>query len=101
MNVKAIIPAAMAMSTRELVIVIVFLFFLGRRALDRRAILATLKSLALCAVVVVMHGRLAAFGPVRLVADALVYGVGMLVTGIVRPSDIKAVLKMIKDRKKG
>ena len=25
----------------------------------------------------------------------------MLVTGIVRPSDIKAVLKMIKDRKKG
>lgn len=93
--------AAMAMSARELVIVVVFLFFLGRRALDRRAVLATLKSLALCAVVVVMHGRLASFGPVRLVADALVYGVGMLVTGIVRPSDIKAVLKMIKDRKKG
>ena len=38
--------------------------------------------------------------PVRLLADMAVYAVLMLVTRVIRPSDIKDVLRMIKDRKK-
>lgn len=92
--------AAMAMTARELVIVMVFLFFLGKRALDRRAILNILKSLLLCAAVIALHARLAQIGPVRLFVDAVAYGVGMLALGVVRPRDVKAVLKLVKDRKR-
>ncbi len=92
---------AMALSTRELVIFLVFLAFLGHRALDRRNVLATLKSLAICVVVgVVHHYVLARIGNARLVVDAAVYALLALALGVVRPSDIKEVLKMIKDRKK-
>ena len=92
---------AMALSLRELVIFFVFLIFLGRPAIDRRNVLSTLKSLGICVVVGVAHHLLAPIGHVRLVADAALYAVLALASGVVRPSDIKAVLKMIKDRKKG
>jgi O-antigen/teichoic acid export membrane protein len=91
---------AMALSARELVIFFVFLFFLGKRALDQGNVSATLKSLAICVVVGFLHRFLAPWGPIRLVADAAAYGVLALVLGVVRPSDIRAVLKLIKDRKK-
>ncbi|MBN9167606.1 MAG: hypothetical protein BGO98_19910 [Myxococcales bacterium 68-20] len=91
---------AMALSARELVIAIVFFAFLGKRAIDRRSALAIMKSLGLCGVVVAVHLSLASLGPVRLLADMAVYGVLMLLIGVVRPRDIKDVLRMIKDRKK-
>lgn len=91
---------AMALSLREFVIVCIFLYFLGTRALDARSISATLKSLAICGVVVAAHFAMKSIGPVRLVVDALIYGVLMLVTGVVRPRDIKDVLRLVKDRKK-
>jgi O-antigen/teichoic acid export membrane protein len=92
---------AMALSLRELVIFFVFLFFLGRRALDRRNVLATVKSLCLCIVVGAVHRFLAAWAwPARLLVDGALYGALALASGVVRPTDIKAVLKLIKDRKK-
>jgi O-antigen/teichoic acid export membrane protein len=91
---------AMAMSARELVILFVFLACLGRRALDRRAEMNTLKSLLICGVVVLAHRAMGAFGPVRLVADAALYGVLMLAIRVIRIGDVIAVLKMVKDRKK-
>lgn len=91
---------AMALSARELVIAIVFFVFLGKRAIDRRSAIVILKSLALAGVVLVVHTALASVGPVRLLADMVVYGALMLLIGVVHPRDIKAVLRMIKDRKK-
>lgn len=91
---------AIAMSARELVIVVVFLLFLGRRALDRRAVTSTLKSFAICAVVVLAHVELARLGAWRLAVDAALYGALALGLRVVRVSDVFAVLRMIKDRKK-
>ncbi len=92
--------AAMALSLRELVIMFVFLACLGKRALDRRAVSSTIKSLVICAVVAFAHDRLAGIGHVRLVVDGLLYLVLAVASGVLRPSDAKDVLKMVKDRKK-
>ncbi|HEY8079391.1 MAG TPA: oligosaccharide flippase family protein, partial [Labilithrix sp.] len=92
---------AMALSLRELVIFFVFLGFLGKNALDRRNVLSTLKSLAICVAVGAVHRFLAEWPwALRLAIDAALYAALAFAIGVVRPSDIKAVLKMIKDRKK-
>lgn len=92
---------AMALSARELCVIILFLAFLGKRAIDRRAALATGKSLAIGGVVVAVHLALARIGPWRLAVDAALYGALALALGVVRPRDMKAVLQLIRDRKKG
>jgi O-antigen/teichoic acid export membrane protein len=92
---------AMALSLRELVIVLVFLAFLRDKALDRRGAMALVKSLAICvAVAGANHFMLALHPLLRLSADALLYLVLMLGSRVLAPSDLKAVLKMVKDRKK-
>jgi hypothetical protein len=70
------------------------------KALDRRGFMALVKSLAICAVVITAHHYMASIGPFRLAVDALLYGVLMLALGVLAPRDLKAVLKMVKDRKK-
>lgn len=93
--------AAMAMSARELVILLVFLVCLRGSALDARSRMQIFKSLAICGVVIAAHLTvLKPLGELRVVVDALIYGVAMLALGVVRPSDAKAVLKMVRDRKK-
>lgn len=91
---------AIALSLREFVIAGVFFAFLGKRAVDRRSVLSIAKSLAICGVVVFLHRAMANLGPARIVVDALVYGVLMLLTGVVRIGDVKDVLRLIRDRKK-
>jgi O-antigen/teichoic acid export membrane protein len=94
--------AGIALSLRELVIVVVFLLFLRSKALDRRGVLALVKSLAICVVVALVDHYLKAMvvPPLRLAADAALYAVLARALGVLAPSDIKAVLKMVKDRKK-
>jgi O-antigen/teichoic acid export membrane protein len=94
--------AGIALTLREFVIVLVFLGFLGSKALDRRGLAALLKSLAICVAVGFADHYLPAMivPPLRLAADAVLYGVLALVLGVIAPSDIKAVLRMVKDRKK-
>lgn len=91
---------AIALSLRELIIVGVFLAVLRSKAMDRHCVVALLKSLAICVVVTITHGYLASIGPIRLAVDAALYGVLALGLKVVAPSDVKAVLKMVKDRKK-
>jgi O-antigen/teichoic acid export membrane protein len=92
---------AMALSARELVTVVIFLFFLGRRALDRRNVGATTKSFAIAGVVVLADHFLGMLSPaLRIAADAGLYGVLAVALGVLRPADAKTVLKLVKDRKK-
>lgn len=91
---------AMALSARELVLAVVFFACIGKRAVDDRSVRAIVKSLGICAAVVAVHVTLARFGHVRLLADAAVYAVLLVAVGVIRPSDVLAVLRMIKDRKK-
>lgn len=92
---------AIALSTRELIIMLVFLAFLRDKALDRRGLASTIKSLAICAVVAVADHYLARLmSPLpRLALDALFYAVLAIALRVIAPSDIKAVLQMVKNRK--
>lgn len=94
--------AGIALSFREFVIVVVFLCFLRSKALDRRGLFALVKSLAICVVVALVDHYLTEtiIPPLRLAADAALYGVLALAVGVIAPTDIRAVLKMVKDRKK-
>lgn len=90
---------AMALSSRELIIAIIFAVFIGPRALDRRSLLSITKSLGICCATIAVHVTLASLGHVRLLADMAVYGGLLLLTGVVRPSDVMDILRMIKNRK--
>jgi O-antigen/teichoic acid export membrane protein len=93
--------SAMAVSARELVILLVFLYFLGKRAIDRRSATNIGKSVLVSAVVVGAHVALTSLHPlVRLVIDGALYGVLALGLRILRPADVVSVLRLIKDRKK-
>ena len=92
---------ALGVSARELVILLVFLYFLGKNAIDRRSATNVAKSLAASAIVVAADYAMGALNPfLRLVLDGVLYGVLMLVLRIVRPSDVKSVLQSVRDRKK-
>lgn len=91
---------AMALSARELVIVVVFFAFLGKHAIDRRSVLSATKSLGICCAVVAAHVSLPSLGDARLLLDMALYAALALGAGVVRPRDIKDVLYLIKDRKK-
>ena len=93
--------ASIALTLREFIIVSVFLAVLRDKAMDRRGLSTLLKSLGICVVVAVLdHYLLSMWPPIRLAADAVTYLVLMIGTGVLHPRDIKAVLKMVKDRKK-
>ena len=93
--------ASIALTLREFIIVLVFLAVLRDKAMDRRGLFTLLKSLGICVVVATLdHYLLAFWPPLRLAADALTYAVLMVATGVLHPRDLKAVLKMVKDRKK-
>lgn len=92
---------AMAVSARELVVLLVFLYFLGSRAIDRRSASNIAKSILVSGIVIAAHMAMSGLHPiVRLAADASLYGVLALALRIVRPADVLSVLRLIKDRKK-
>jgi O-antigen/teichoic acid export membrane protein len=95
---------AIALSLRELGVVLTFLAFLGSRALDGRNVGAILKSFGICLVVSMFHVGAAKYFQswpmqiVRVLADGVIYLVLMLATGVLRVSDAIAVAKLIKRR---
>lgn len=90
---------AMALSARELVIAVIFFACIGKRAIDTRSMTNITKSLGICCATIAVHVVLARFGPIRLLADMATYGILVLALGVVKPSDAKDLLKMIKNRK--
>lgn len=90
---------SMAHSLRELVVVVIFFACIGKRAVDRRSMLNITKSLCITCVTIAVHVTLERFGPIRLLADMATYAVLALALGVVKPSDVKELLRMIKNRK--
>jgi O-antigen/teichoic acid export membrane protein len=90
--------AAMALSLRELLLIVAFFYLLGRRAVDTRSISAFVRSLAICVAVTAMHVALARLGPLRLAVDAVVYVVLGLALRVFRISDGLMVLRLVKNR---
>ena len=75
------------------------LYFVGKRAFDRRSALAIAKSLLLCVAVTFLHVALAGLGAWRLLIDIVVYMVGAFATGAVEPSAAREVARMLFQRK--
>ena len=84
----------------ELFSVVGFWFYLGRRAIDGRCLAAVGKALAAFAVVTLVHLRLGALGPWRLIVDTLLYIVLVFATRAVRVDDIRAMIRLVLARGK-
>ncbi len=90
---------AMALSVRELIVAMVFALVLGRRAFDACSVRAIVLSAFLVVLVSGMHVAMRPLGPLRLILDAGMYGVGMLLLRIVRMGDIGATLRAVRNRR--
>jgi hypothetical protein len=90
---------AMALTTRELVLAIIYVAIVGKRALDERASGAIVKSLGICGAVVALHVSLASLGDWRLLLDAALYGALALVLRVIRIGDVINLLRLIKNRR--
>jgi len=84
---------ALAIFGTEIVVATCLIGSVGRGAFDRRNVVAIGKSLAACVVVTLLDRRLAAWGILRIVADASLYAVLVLATGAVRLREMIGVLK--------
>jgi O-antigen/teichoic acid export membrane protein len=91
--------AAVAVTAMELVTAALFLQTVGRRALDRRNVLAVLKSIAVALVVIALHQALVFMGPARLVVDMLVYAVLALAVKVLRFDEVITVIKMVRTQR--
>jgi hypothetical protein len=90
---------AMALSAREFIIAIIFFACIGKRAIDNRSMLSITKSLGICCGVIAIHVSLESIGHWRLLIDGAAYLALMLITRVLRPTDVKDVLMMIKNRR--
>jgi O-antigen/teichoic acid export membrane protein len=90
--------AALAVVVSEVIVSLLCLHHMGRRALDRRTLGAAGKSLALCAAVSLMHVVLGRLGPVRILVDMAVYVALAFALGIVRMKDAATLLRLLRAR---
>jgi O-antigen/teichoic acid export membrane protein len=91
--------AAIAVTSMELITASLFLHTVGRRALDRRNVLAIAKSIAVALAVIALHRSLAFMGPLRLIVDMLAYAVLALAVKAVRLSEAIAVIKTVRSER--
>jgi O-antigen/teichoic acid export membrane protein len=100
---------AVTLATCEIVVTIILVTAIGRRAWDARALSVLGKTLAVCATVTAVHlglGRLGldsrdlVRGLARLVVDGLVYVSLILLTGAVRKDEVLALVRKVRDRRK-
>lgn len=83
----------------ELYASLVFLYTLGRRAVDRRLLAALGKSLLGYAAAATVDHFAKPLGDARLVLALVTYAVVVLGTGGVKIADVKAVIGMVRNRK--
>lgn len=87
--------AALGLVGTESFVAGLLLYFVGRRAFDRRSLSALAKSIGLCGAVTCLHFLLEPLGAVRLSVDALVYLAGALATGAIQPSAVREVARLL------
>ena len=85
---------SLAMLGTEMVVSGCMVAVVGRGGFDRRSVGTILKSLLACAAAIATHGALERFGPVRLLADAVVYVGLVLATGALRLGEMVAVARV-------
>ena len=88
--------AAVGVTVMELMTAALFLHTVGRRALDRRNVLAILKSIGVAMVVIALHQALAFMGALRLIVDMAAYAVLIVAVKAVRFGEVMAVVKTVR-----
>jgi O-antigen/teichoic acid export membrane protein len=94
--------AAFGVVSMEVFMMVILLWFLGRLAIDRRNLVATLKSILVALLIVPLdHYYLVRLGWVRFVADIFVYAVIALLVQVESIKDIRSAIAAIRARKAG
>jgi O-antigen/teichoic acid export membrane protein len=88
--------AAIAVTLMELITAALFLQTVGKRAVDRRNVLAILKSMAVALVVIALHRALFHLGPARLIIDMIAYAGLALAVRVLRFSEVVTVMKLVR-----
>jgi O-antigen/teichoic acid export membrane protein len=86
---------ALGVTGMEVVITALFLRAVGRRAYDRRSLMAIGKSLIASAVAIVVDRLLVGIGAWRLIPDMLAYVIVALALGAVHISEVVGVVRMV------
>jgi O-antigen/teichoic acid export membrane protein len=92
---------AIVFTVLELYVTVMFFGFLGKRAFDSRSVSVLCKSALAFACAYAVHRSLVSLGDLRLVVDALVYALVLLGTRGVRLGDVREVVNMVRNRKRG
>jgi O-antigen/teichoic acid export membrane protein len=92
--------AAVAVTSMELITASMFLHTVGRRALDRRNVLAVIKSIGVALVVIALHQTMAFMGPLRLLVDMLTYAVLVLAVKAVRLGEVIMVINTVRSERR-
>ena len=92
--------AALGVTLMELLTGAMFVYTVGPRSLDRRNVLAVVKSIAVALVVIGLHQAIAFMGPWRLIVDMLAYAVLVLLVKAIRLNEAIAVIKMVRSERK-
>src|SRR5262249_36883861 len=93
--------AALGVTGSELLITTMFLYSVGRRALDRRSVLAVAKSILASVFAIIVDRALVRLGAWRLIPDMLVYLAVALAIGALRVSEVVRVARMVLSRRRG
>src|SRR5262249_23222550 len=86
---------ALGVTGMEVIVTVLFLRGVGRRAFDRRSVLAIGKSIVACAVAIAFDRLLVGLGARRLIPDMVVYVVVALALGAVRVAEVMGVARMV------
>lgn len=93
--------AAIGLAGSEVITVLLLLRAVGPRAFDRSSMGSIAKCLALCLATWALHLSLSSLGPWRLAIDALAYAIGLFATGAVKPSEIRALIQLVREQRRG
>ncbi|MET0592227.1 MAG: oligosaccharide flippase family protein, partial [Polyangiaceae bacterium] len=92
--------AALAVTLMELITAAMFLHAVGRRALDRRNVLAVTKSLGAAIAVIALHRAIAFMGPLRLIVDMLAYTAIAFAVRVISVDEAISVFKLVRTERK-
>jgi O-antigen/teichoic acid export membrane protein len=92
--------AALGQIAMETLTVTLFLGSVGRRAFDRRSLVAIGKSLAVCAMVVGMHPLLEPLGHARIAVEAAAYACLAVAVGAIRFREVTSGIRAIMSERR-
>lgn len=84
----------------EVCVTTVLILSIGRQLLDRQTVLTVGRSLATCALVIVLHQLLRPLGELRLLVDVLAYGLLGWALGAIRPRELLGFARDLAGRRR-